>query len=191
MPKDYSTLPANQLRRIDRAVHEDAWIIDMLRRAPVATLATVYEGQPFINTNLFVYDQAAHVIYMHTARTGRTRNNVNIEERVCLSVFEMGRLLPHELALEFSVEYAGVNVFGRATVIEGEDAEHGLQMLLDKYFPHLKPGRDYRPIAPEELARTSVYRIEIESWSGKRKAVEGDLPGAFLYEQTSPPAPSP
>ena len=73
----------------------------------VATLATVYEGQPFINTNLFVYEEDKHVIYMHTARTGRTRNNVNEEERVCLSVFEMGRLLPDKIALEFSVEYAG------------------------------------------------------------------------------------
>ena len=44
MPKDYSTLPANQLRRIDRGVSEDAWIVDMLHRAPIATLATVYEG---------------------------------------------------------------------------------------------------------------------------------------------------
>ena len=34
---------------------------------------------------------------------------------------------------------------------------------------------------PEELARTSVYRIEIKSWSGKKKAVEADFPGAFLY----------
>ena len=103
--------------------HEDAWIIDLLQRAPVATLATVYEGQPFINTNLFVYEEDQHVVYMHTARSGRTRNNVNEAERVCLSVFEMGRLLPNEIALEFSVEYKGVNIFGRATVIEGEEAQ--------------------------------------------------------------------
>jgi len=36
---------------------------------------------------------------------------------------------------------------------------------------------------PEELARTSVYRIEITSWSGKKKAVEADFPGAFFYGQ--------
>ena len=116
MPKDYSTLPANQLRRIDRGISEDGWIIDMLQRAPVATLATVYEGQPFINNNLFVYEEDMHVIYMHTARTGRTRNNVNGEERVCLSVFEMGRLLPDKVAFEFSVEYKGAD--GKAPVRE-------------------------------------------------------------------------
>jgi uncharacterized protein len=181
MPKDYSALPANRLRRIDRGVSEDAWIIDLLRRAPVATLATVYEDQPFINTNLFVYEEDMHVIYMHTARSGRTRNNVNQEERVCLSVFEMGRLLPNEIALEFSVEYAGVNLFGRASVIDGEESRHALQLLCNKYFPHLQPDRDYRPANLLELKRTSVYRIAIDSWSGKKKEVADDFPGAFFY----------
>ena len=181
MPKDYTTLPANQLRRIDRGVSEDAWIIDLLQRAPVATLATVYEGQPFINTNLFVYEQDKHVVYMHTARSGRTRNNVNEEERVCLSVFEMGRLLPDKIALEFSVEYSGVNIFGRATVIDGEESQIALQLLCDKYFPHLQPDVDYRPANLLELKRTSVYRIAIDSWSGKQKKVADDFPGAFFY----------
>jgi nitroimidazol reductase NimA-like FMN-containing flavoprotein (pyridoxamine 5'-phosphate oxidase superfamily) len=187
MPKDYTALPVNRVRRADRAVTEDAWIADLLHRAPIAALATVHEGQPFINSNLFVYDEDAHVIYMHTARVGRTRANVDQHERVCLSVSEMGRLLPADEALEFSVEYAGVNVFGRAAIVEGDEAERALQLLLDKYFPHLQPGRDYRPIVPEELVRTSVYRIDIESWSGKKKQVEPDFPGAFLYGRHNDP----
>ncbi len=184
MPKDYAALPLNEVRRADRAVNDDAWIADMLRRAPFGALATVRDGQPFINNNLFVFDAEARAIYMHTARYGRTQSNVEAYERVCFSVSEMGRLLPADEALEFSVEYTGVVVFGRASILDGADAERGLQLLLDKYFPHLQPGRDYRPIMPEELARTSVYRIEIESWSGKKKQV-GDFPGAFLYGQQS------
>jgi nitroimidazol reductase NimA-like FMN-containing flavoprotein (pyridoxamine 5'-phosphate oxidase superfamily) len=182
MPKDYAALPANQVRRSDRAIEDDGWISGFLHRAAVGTLATVQDGQPFINANLFVYDDAAHVIYMHTARVGRTRANVEGDERVCFSVHEMGRLLPAEEALEFSVEYAGVVVFGRASIVEDTvEAGHGLQLLLDKYAPHLKPGRDYRPIVDEELARTAVFRIRIESWSGKKKQVEPEFPGAFFY----------
>jgi hypothetical protein len=44
----------------------------------------------------------------------------------------------------------------------------------------LQPGRDYRPPVPEELKRTTVMRIDIESWSGKKKEV-GDFPGAFFF----------
>lgn len=183
MAKDYATLPYNEVRRTDRAVEDDEWIKALLRRAPMATIATVGpDGQPFINSNLFVYDEANHCVYIHTFRLGRTRSNVEAEERVCLSVSEMGRLLPADAALEFSVEYSGLAVFGKAVIVaDPEQATYGLQLLLDKYFPQYRPERDYRPIQPEELARTAVYRIEIESWSGKRKQVAEDFPGAFAY----------
>jgi uncharacterized protein len=186
MPKDYAALPYAEVRRADRAMDDEGWIVDFLKRAAIGTLATVHDGQPFINSNLFVYDEAQHCIYMHTARLGRTRANVDAGERVCFSISEMGRLLPADVALEFSVEYNGVVVFGTAQVVaDAAEAKHGLQLLLDKYFPHLQPERDYRPTTDEELARTAVYRINIDSWSGKRKKVDDDFPGAFLYPTNS------
>lgn len=171
-----------QVRRRDRAVEDEAWIVAFLRRAAVGVLATAHDGQPFINSNLFVYDPDRRAIYLHTARTGRTHSNVEADGRVCFHVFEMGRLLPADTALEFSVEYGGVTVFGCASMVtDPAEARHGLQLLLDKYFPHLRPGVDYRPITDDELACTAVYRIDVETWSGKRKAVTEDFPGAFVY----------
>ena len=185
-----STAPSRaQVRRRDRAGSDDGWIRDLLRRAPFGTLATAGDGQPFVNMNIFVYDEGANVLYFHTARAGRTRENVEAEERVCFGVAEMGRLLPAETALHFSVEYSGVVVFGRARVVADEaEAARALQQLLDKYAPHLRPGRDYRPIQAEELAITSVYRVEIDEWSGKQKVAPADHPGAFWYGQAPPPA---
>ena len=190
MPRDYATLPKHHVRRHDRAMDDDAWIRAMLHRVPVGALATIHDGQPFINSNLFVYDEQAHCIYMHTARVGRTQANVEHEQAVCFSVSEMGRLLPADVALEFSAEFAGVTVFGTATIIEAPDeARHALQLLLDKYAPHLRPDRDYRPTTDEELARTTVYRIDIEAWSGKKKEVAPDFPGAYRYEDHQPEKP--
>jgi hypothetical protein len=54
-------------------------------------------------------------------------------------------------------------------------------MLLDKYFSHLRPGSDYRPITPGEREATAVYRLEISEWSAKRKLVADDFPGAFKW----------
>jgi nitroimidazol reductase NimA-like FMN-containing flavoprotein (pyridoxamine 5'-phosphate oxidase superfamily) len=96
----------------------------------------------------------------------------------------MGRLLPAEEALEFSVEYSGVVLFGTAVIVQDDiEATHALQILLDKYAPHLKPGQDYRPPIAAELKRTAVFRINIDKWSGKKKAVAVDFPGAYLYEE--------
>ena len=172
----------SEVRRADRAVDDDTWIVAMLRTAPFAALATVEGGQPFINSNLFAFDEAARVIYVHTAALGRTRTNVEVDERCCFSVSEMGRLLPHETARGMSVEYASVVVFGRARVIEdAAERERALQRVLDKYFPHLRPGTDYRSITPQDLDATTTYRIEIDEWSGKRWLAEADFPGAFSF----------
>lgn len=174
--------PYNYVRRQDRAITDEGWIKSFLKRAAFGVLATVHDGQPFAHNNIFVYDEAAHAIYLHTARLGRTPTNLQTPAKVCFTVAEMGRLLPADTALEFSVEYAGVVIFGQGCTLEDPvEAEHGLQILLDKYFPHLRPGEHYRPIQPEELKRTAVYRIDIESWSGKQKKVEEDFPGAFRY----------
>ena len=171
-----------RLRRQDKAVEDEAWIQALLERAPVGVLAMVAGGQPFLNINLFVYDPPAHALYFHTAGEGRTRTNIERDPRVCFCVSEMGRLLPADTALEFSVEYASVIVFGRVRILTAEDeARRALQLLLDKYAPHLRPGRDYRPITPDEIARTSVFCLDIERWSAKKNQKPADFPGAFFY----------
>jgi nitroimidazol reductase NimA-like FMN-containing flavoprotein (pyridoxamine 5'-phosphate oxidase superfamily) len=177
-------IPLKSARRRDRAVTDEAWIKAMLRSAGTGVLATVRDGQPFVNTNLFVYHESAGAIYLHTARAGETRKNVERDERVAFTVFELGRLLPADTALEFSAEYASVVVFGRAAIVADQDeAGRALQALLDKYCPDLVSGKDYRAITTEELDRTSVYRITIDEWGGKRKVAPEDFSGARPYVQ--------
>ncbi len=171
------------IRKHDRAADEE-WIKKFIKEAPYGNLATVHGDQPFINMNLFVYDEETHSIYMHTAGHGRTRDNIDAADKVCFSVSKLGRLLPAKVSREFSCEYEGVVVFGSGSVItDMKFARDKIQLLTDKYFPHLKPGEDYRPITPAEIAEISAYQIKITQWSGKRKEVEADFPGAFRYEE--------
>ncbi len=53
-------------------------------------------------------------------------------------------------------------------VDDADEQRHALYGLLKKYFPNMTPGQEFRPITDQELKRTSVYAIAIESWSGKR-----------------------
>ena len=182
MKTDYSSKAENWVRRKDRRVEDSEWIESFLHHAAWGTLATQTDQTPFINSNLFVYHAERKAIYMHTAHEGRTRNNVSRYKQVCFSISEMGRLLPAPFARNFSVEYKGVTVFGEISIVE--DAEEGrdaLQKILDKYFPHLTPETDYRPIQLHEIEATTVFRIDIQSWSGKMKQVEAEFPGACVY----------
>ncbi len=181
----------SQVRRRDRGKDEE-WVRAFIKQAPFGFLATVgAEGQPYLNSNLFIYDEDRHCIYLHTHRTGSTRDNIDATDKVVFSAAAMGRLLPAPEALEFSVEYSAVTAFGLGHVVEDPiEAKTALQMLLDKYAPHLRPGRDYRPSTDEELSRTAVYRIDVETWSGKQKEVEADFPGAFSLPELPVPFPS-
>lgn len=188
MSKDTINEPINKIRRKDRA-KDDAWIRAFLHHAPYGSLATAVDSQPFINTRLFVYDEAAHAIYLHGAKVGRTLTNIDVNDQVCFSASEIGRLLPADQAVEFSVEFASVIVFGRVAIVTSEEeALHSLDILMEKYFPHLQSGKDYRPPEPKDLKITAVFRIDIESWSGKQKKVPDDFPGAFNYGNLKPDA---
>lgn len=163
-------------------MEDSRWIEALLQRAAMGTLATAVNGQPYQSTLLFVYDAQRRAIYLHTGRKGRVWDNLRANPRACFTAAEMGRLLPADTALNFSVEYRSVVAFGNAQLVEDPaEAETALQLFLDKYFPHLHPGQDYRPITAGEREATAVYRLEIEEWSGKKKEAAEDFPGAFHY----------
>ena len=154
-----------------------------LARAEFGTLATSQGDQPFLVTRNFVYDKAAHAIYMHGAKKGRTYNSARKAPRVCFSASAAGRLLPGQRAMNFGTEFGGVVAFGRLHVVDdAQEAKQGQQLLCDKYFPHLKPDVDYETTTDTDLKVTAVLRIYIESWSGKERKVPKDFPGAFFFE---------
>ncbi len=174
MPKDYAldVTPANEQRRPKNAMSHE-WVKDFLRRAFIGHVATRWDDQPFITPTNFWYDPSRHVIYFHSNIVGRIRANVDRHAQVCFEASEYGEHLPSNVALEFTVQYQSVIVFGRIRVIEEADEKrYALYGLLGKYFPDMQPGKEYRPITDQELKRTSVYAIAIESWSGKRNWAE-------------------
>lgn len=169
------------VRRHDRA-QPDEWVQRFLREAPFGYLATVADGQPFIVSNAFAYAEDLHALYFHTSRTGRTAANVAAGGPAAFSTATMGRVLPAATALDFGVEYAGVVAFGRVEMVTDiSEKERALQLILDKYAPHLRPGRDYRPISLSEMDRTAVERLTVSTWSGKSFGEPIDFPGAFPF----------
>jgi hypothetical protein len=169
MPKDYDpTVTAPNAQRRPEHARDDAWVRAFLRRAAIGHIATQWGEQPFLTPTTFWYDEAGQQIVFHSNVVGRLRANVEHLDRACFAASEYGRFLPSNVALEFSVQYASVVVFGRVRVVADVDEQRRLLMgLIAKYFPALQAGRAYRPITDQELKRTSVYALAVESWSGK------------------------
>ncbi|MBL8100126.1 MAG: pyridoxamine 5'-phosphate oxidase family protein [Anaerolineales bacterium] len=168
MPRDYENQLPTAFQRLPEYKQDEDWIKDLLQRGNIARIASCFDVQPFINTSTFFYDQANQRIIFHSNIAGRVRANIEQSPEVCVEVSEFGKLLPSNIALEFSLQYRSVIIFGKAFLIEDENEKKKvLHQLIKKYFGDMQIDQDYRSATDKELKRTSVYEIKIESWSGK------------------------
>ena len=170
MPRDYNLTaqPPTAGQRLPEYARDEEWMRAFLRAAQIGRVATLWDDQPFVTPSTFWYDEANRRIIFHSNLAGRVRANLERNPKVCLEASEVGRLLPSNVALEFSLQYRSVMVFGTVRILESdEEMRAALTGLLEKYFPEMEAGREYRPITEKELKRTSVYELKIESWSGK------------------------
>lgn len=173
MPRDYSDQSPTAFQRRPHLTQADDWISAFLREAKVGHIASSVDGQPFINPTTFWYDEANHQIVFHSNVTGRIRSNIESNPKVSLEASELGRLLPSNVALEFSLQFRSVVVFGEARVVtDPDEARRLLYGLISKYFPKMTAGKEYREITDKELRATSIYAIKIEAWSGKENWAE-------------------
>lgn len=168
MPRDYQIASPTAFQRLPEYQRDDEWIRAFLREAKVGHIASARDGQPFINPTTFWFDETNHRVIFHSNVTGRIRSNIESNPRVCFEASELGKMLPSNVALEFSLQFRSVIVFGNAGLMsDPEEARRVMYGLINKYFPTMAAGKEFREITDRELKRTSVYAIKIEEWSGK------------------------
>ena len=112
-------------------------------------IASAVDNQPFLNPSTFWFDEEHHQIVFHSNVTGRIRSNIENNSRVCFEASELGKLLPANIALEFSLQYRSVIVFGRARLItDSDEARRVMYGPHPQVFPEDEPGkgipRDHR-----------------------------------------------
>ena len=170
MSRDYrlDENPPTVHQRLTEYIRDDNWIREFLHRGQIAHIASLWDNQPFVTPSTYLFDESNHRLIFHSNIAGRIRANIEHQPRVCAEVSELGRFLPSNVALEFSLQFRCVVVFGRAFILDDEQEQREvMHRLIAKYFNKMLPGNDYRPASEKELKRTSVYEVKIQSWSGK------------------------
>lgn len=168
MPRNYENQSPTAFQRRPHLTKDDAWIRAFLKEVQAAHIATSAEGLSYINPTTFWYDEENHQIIFHSNIAGRVRSNIEANPKVSMEASELGRLLPSNVALEFSLQFRSVVIFGTArTISDPSEARKLLYSLISKYFPKMTAGKEYREITDKELRATSIYAIKIEAWSGK------------------------
>jgi len=168
MPRNYENQSPTAFQRRPHLTRDDEWIRAFIKEAKVGHVATSVDGQPFLTPTIFWYDEENHQVIFHSNLAGRIRSNIETNPKVSMEASELGRLLPSNVALEFSLQFRSVVIFGTARIIKNPvEAQRMLYGLLGKYFPAMTAGREYREITEKELRATSIYAIKVEAWSGK------------------------
>jgi nitroimidazol reductase NimA-like FMN-containing flavoprotein (pyridoxamine 5'-phosphate oxidase superfamily) len=152
---------SRELRRKDRGI-TDAEAQELLERGEYGVLATVSgDGAPYaVPLSYCVID---HGIYFHCATEGHKLENLAVESRVSFCVVGATEVL----AGKFSTRYESVIVSGRATEVFDDEKQRGLAGLVAKYSAAFSDaGLAY---IASGSARTRVFRIDIETISGKAR----------------------
>ena len=168
MPRNYENQSPTAFQRRPHLTRDDEWIRAFIKEAKVGHVATSVDGQPFLTPTIFWYDEENHQVVFHSNLAGRIRSNIETNPKVSMEASELGKLLPSNVALEFSLQFRSVVIFGTARIINDPiEAQRMLYGLLGKYFPAMTAGKEYREITEKELRATSIYAIKVEAWSGK------------------------
>ena len=149
------------MRRKDKAMQDGA-IIGLLQNGEYGVLSTVDGNeQPYgVPLNYVLMNNC---IYFHCALEGHKLDNLAANPKVSFCVVGRTKVLP----AEFSTEFESVIVFGRASLIEGEERYQALNALIEKYSPEfVSEGSAY---IEKFDSQTNLVRIEIQHMTGKAK----------------------
>src|SRR5262245_54923734 len=154
MPRDYQNESPTAFQRLPEYQRDDEWIRAFLREAKVGHIASAQDSQPFLNPTTFWFDEANHQIVFHSNVAGRIRSNIESNSKVAFGTSELGKMLPANVALEFSLQFRSVVIFGTARLVyDPEEARRVMYGLIHKYFPEMTAGKEFREITDKELKR--------------------------------------
>ena len=150
------------MRRSDREITSRDEIDAVIRSAQICRIAFADGDEPYVVPVSFGYDGEA--LYLHTAKTGRKLDFIAANNRVCFELEANVSIQSDEHdACAWTFEYESVIGYGTITELESTtDRARGLNRIMRHYS-----GREWE-IDESKMATTRVWRIAIESLTGKR-----------------------
>jgi nitroimidazol reductase NimA-like FMN-containing flavoprotein (pyridoxamine 5'-phosphate oxidase superfamily) len=153
-----------KMRRSDREITDYNEIIDILRRADTIRLGLHDEPYPYVVPLSFGFEESDGVIkiYFHGAKEGLKHDLIAKNPHVCAETDILHRYAESSPG-SITAEYESFIGFGTAELVTGDEAVKGLDLLL----AHCGyAGYEYDRAA---LNFTAVYRIILDSFTGKRR----------------------
>ncbi len=153
------------IRRIpEKTVNDRSTGYAILDAGFVAHVSVVDEtGQPYVVPVGYARD--GNRVLFHGSTGSRLFRGLAEGQPMCLTLTLLDGMVLARSTFESSMNYRGVMVLGSATVLEGDDKDHALEVITE----HLLPGRWSQARHPnkKELAATLVLALDLTEMSVK------------------------
>jgi nitroimidazol reductase NimA-like FMN-containing flavoprotein (pyridoxamine 5'-phosphate oxidase superfamily) len=161
-------------RRPQRVAYDEAAVYAVLDAGLMAHVGYVLDGQPLVTPT--AYWRQGRRLFWHGAAASRMLETVAEGTPVCVTVSFLDGLVVGRSGFIHSLNYRSVMAFGRARLVEGQEAKRAAtNALIDRLYPGRAAA--LRPATEAELAQIKVVEMTIEEASVKvREGGVADLP---------------
>ncbi len=153
----------------ERAVPEET--AEILSSGFVAHVGFIEDGLPYIIPLSYHYEgQQSDRIYLHGSIRSRALELLATGAPVCVTVTLTDGLVYSRKAMNHSMNYRSVVLFGTAREITDHDEKFTLlDRMVQRYFPDRLLERDYNPPPAFDLGVTALVEVQIEDWNAKAR----------------------
>ena len=144
---------------------------EILSKGSVAHVGFVQDGLPYVIPMSYHYDPAKpDKLYIHGPVRSRAMKLVANGEPLCVTVTLVDGLVYSRKAMNHSINYRSVVLFGEGREItdEGEKSEL-FDEMVKRYFPGRNLEEHYVPPPSDDLGITALMEVRIEEWSAKAR----------------------
>ena len=153
------------MRRKDKEISEFEQIEVILKRERVCRIALSENNIPYLVP--LSYGYANKTLYFHSAPEGKKIEILRANPKLCFEIESNLEVVPNPLPCKWGMKFETVIGDGSAEFIEDLSAKlEALKIIMNQY------GSTYSDnIKTEILQNTTVFKVEIQSMSGKRSGI--------------------
>ena len=154
------------MRLKDKEISDKSSIEAIIEQAKVCKLGMVNGNMPYIVPLCFGYQDNA--LFFHSALKGQKIDCLHSNPNVCFEFDLIAEPKESDEPCSWSMRYQSVIGFGRAVFVEDSDEKYkALNIIMAQY-----PNKKFQ-FPDNKVKATAVFKVEIESMTGKQSHVPG------------------
>ncbi len=149
------------MNRKEREITDIQEIEEIINKAKIIRVAMCDNNKPYVVPLNFGYKEKS--FYIHSSKKGRKIDILKKNNNVSFELDIDTELVESEKACDYSMNFKSVIGFGKTYFISDlKQKKHTLDIIMSHY------SIGYFDYAPEQIERTCLIRIDIESMTGKK-----------------------